>query len=87
MPRRRVYVFDLVAILSDAPPPKKSPWSSLGLAALTGVLSALTIVVFRLVVENTPASKLEAGIMILGAYAMILLVFTAVAVRVRHRNL
>ena len=87
MARRRVYVFDLAAILSDAPPPKKSPWPSLLLAALTGVLSALTIVLFRLIIQNTPASKLEAGVMILGAYTMILLIFTAVAFRTRHRNL
>ncbi len=87
MPRRRIYVFDLAAILSDAPPPKKSLRPSLLLAALTGVLSALTIVLFRLIIQSAPASKLEAAIMILGAYVTILLIFTAVALRVRHRNL
>ena len=86
MARRRVYVFDLAAILADAPPPPKRLWSSLLMAALVGAMSALTVVAFRLLVEATPHSVWEnLGIFLL-AYAMIMLLFGAVAARLRYRN-
>ena len=85
--RRRVYVFDLAAILADAPPPHKKVWPSMLFAALVGALGASAVVLCRLIIDMTPASKLEAVATFLVAYALIMLIFGAIAFRVRQRHL
>ena len=85
--RRRVYVFDLAAILADHPPPNKKVWPSMLMAALVGALGDSMVVVGRGIIEVTPASKLEAVGIFLVAYALIMMIFGAIAVRVRQRHL
>ena len=83
--RRRVYVFDLAAILADAPaPPRRIRTSSLLFAAFTGVLLALLIVLTRVLAEALPTHKLEIALVFAGVYLAVVLIFVAVAVRVHH---
>ena len=84
MPRRRVYVFDLAAILSDSPPQPRRHWQSLVFAALTGVLLAAAIVLIRVVVEITPAHRVETALALGVVYLFVVLLFGAVAIRVHH---
>jgi uncharacterized membrane protein YqjE len=87
MPRRRIYVFDLAAILSDAPPQPRRYRQSLVFAALTGVLAALAIVLVRLIVELTPSHRVEAALAFAVAYLFVVLLFVAIAIRVHHWKL
>ena len=84
MPRRRVYVFDLAAILSDTPPQPRRHWQSLVFAALTGVLLAAAIVLIRVIVEITPAHRVETALALGVIYLFVVLLFGAVAIRVHH---
>jgi hypothetical protein len=83
MPRRRVYVFDLAAILADSPPPPRRFRQSLAYAALTGVLLAFGIVFVRLAAEAIPSFKLETAFALAVAYLCVVSLFWAFAVRVR----
>ena len=84
MPRRRVYVFDLAAILSDTPPQPRRNWHSLLFAALTGVLVAAALVLVRLLVEVTPAHRVEAALALGVVYLVVVLLFVVIAIRVHH---
>jgi hypothetical protein len=84
MPRRRVYVFDLAAILSDTPPHPRRNWHSLVFAALTGVLVAAAAVLIRLIVEVTPSHRVEAALAFAVGYLFVVLLFVAVAIRIHH---
>jgi hypothetical protein len=81
--RRRVYVFDLAAILADAPPPPKRHWLPLLLAVLTGILLALGIVFVRLMPEAIPDLKMDAALALVLLYLTVVLLFWAVAMRLR----